>query len=576
MDAVGGSNTFAGQHVLTDVTLSLLDDTGWYSVLYSAAGFNLWGWMGGCTFADGSCISGDSAPGEFYCDITAPDRDELCTHERSATGICTQDTHSTFDGCFKVDEFTNAVCTRAVAVRPGATTNIDGWYRGPFSRCIQESPGFGRNGYRYTDTSVNAQCYEMVCDGGRLYVVIDSTRLLCPDEGYIFLDQFPGVSPRSSPHGHNRRRTAARQHGKCGAELQFVAGARLGPCPKTSLMCGTGEASKGTLECPEDCSAQGTCKQGSCRCHLGYVGRACEHRICWDSSQCDGLEECHSSGECLPPGTDPLTSFRTVPPPPNSPPPPPPTPPPGFYVYGDWTGCPASCTGDTQATRTRSVECGGDCSTLEPPITSSPCPPQPCVGTACGTDPCGADNFCSAQQLDDGVEVTCLCMDGSGGDFCNADQSGCHFDRDETCCPAERAVAITGECCSSGMALDRDGQCCWESDLDACKICRGQTVLVDSRGTCCPVTTVDADGACCMDPIDACGTLHQRALRLQSCAAAIGAAPEWKFTAAQQNCRATKKPLAAVQACATVRERLAWPSSCWHVRSCRAMARWRA
>lgn len=30
MDAVGGSNTFAGRHVLTKLTLSLLEDTGWW------------------------------------------------------------------------------------------------------------------------------------------------------------------------------------------------------------------------------------------------------------------------------------------------------------------------------------------------------------------------------------------------------------------------------------------------------------------------------------------------------------------------------------------------------------------
>lgn len=193
MDAVGGSNTLAGKHALTDLTLALLEDTGWYSVLYSTAGFNLWGWKGGCAFAEGTCIGGTSGLGDFYCDINAPDRDELCTHNHYATGICTQDTHSTLDGCYKVQEFTNAVCTQPAALRPGASTNIDGWYRGPFSRCIQESPGFGRNGYRYLDTSVNAQCYEMRCAGGQLYVVVDSVSMLCPDRGYIYLDQFPGA-----------------------------------------------------------------------------------------------------------------------------------------------------------------------------------------------------------------------------------------------------------------------------------------------------------------------------------------------------------------------------------------------
>ena len=31
MDAVSGSNTNAGKHVLTSLTLALLQDTGWYA-----------------------------------------------------------------------------------------------------------------------------------------------------------------------------------------------------------------------------------------------------------------------------------------------------------------------------------------------------------------------------------------------------------------------------------------------------------------------------------------------------------------------------------------------------------------
>lgn len=193
MDGVGGSNTLAGKHALTDITLGLLEDTGWYHVHYNTAGFNHWGWNAGCTFAEGACIASASPSGEFYCDVRDADIDEKCTFNRLATGICTEDTHSTLDGCYRVYEFSNGACAQPAAERPGESVHIDGWYRGPFSRCIQESPGFGRNGYRYLDGSVNAQCYEMRCDGGALYVVVDSVRMRCPDGGYIYLDQYPGA-----------------------------------------------------------------------------------------------------------------------------------------------------------------------------------------------------------------------------------------------------------------------------------------------------------------------------------------------------------------------------------------------
>eukprot|EP00892_Ulva_mutabilis_P007886 jgi/Ulvmu1/546/UM001_0554.1 len=473
MDAVGGSNTFSGQHALTDLTLALLEDSGWYSVHYTTAGFNLWGWQGGCEFAAGACTRGGTESGDFYCDMSAPDRTDLCTHDHSSTGLCTQDTHSTFDGCYRVEEYSNAVCVRASTVRPSASTNIDGWYRGPSSRCIQESPGFGRNGFRYMDGAVNAQCYEMVCSGGRLYVVIDHTRLLCPDKGYIDLDRYP--------------------------ELGFVVGSMLGPCPETSLMCGTTLGAKGTLECVGDCSARGVCTQGTCHCHVGYVGATCDRSICWDDAQCGAGQACDPSGECVGPGG--ATADPTAVPPAEAPPP-------GFYTYGDWSECPEACTGGTVATRTRNVTCGGDCSTLAPPVTIAACPPRPCADTACSVEPCGADNICSAQDVDGAAEVTCLCTSGTSGELCQADAAGCHLDGDGECCPAERAVAITGECCAASMALDHEGRCCLEAQLDACGVCGGQTLLVDTRGTCCPVTTVDADGACCVDAVDVCGVCN--------------------------------------------------------------------
>lgn len=296
----------------------------------------------------------------------------------------------------------------------------------------------------------------------------------------------------------------AQDHVRCewfGAELNFVEGSTLGPCPETALMCGRGVSARGTLECQDDCHAHGNCKQGVCHCHVGYVGSTCGQRICWKASQCANGEVCDSSGECLQDGAG------SAPPPPNPPPPPPPAPPPGFYAYGDWSICPETCLGG-QGMRTRNYTCGGDCSSLGTPVVTTPCPPQPCLDTACSTNPCGSDNLCSVQEFGDSVEVTCVCVDGSSGELCQLDEGGCHVDVNGNCCPAGQPLAITGECCSSpGMSLDRDGYCCWANELDPCRICGGQTALVDSYGTCCPVTTVDADGVCCMDTIDVCGML---------------------------------------------------------------------
>lgn len=101
----------------------------------------------------------------------------------------------TYDECPRVIEFTNGACFAAEASVPSADTAIDGWYRGPFSRCIGQSARFGRNGYFYSGSKPSADCYRMECAGGALRVIIDGVPLACPDGGYIRLDDYPGAWP---------------------------------------------------------------------------------------------------------------------------------------------------------------------------------------------------------------------------------------------------------------------------------------------------------------------------------------------------------------------------------------------
>lgn len=166
-----------------------------YTIFYSTAGFNAWGYQGGCDFANEACNS-QQPDSDFFCNANSAAADEMCTSDRVSTGVCQTDTRDTYDGCSKVKEYSNGGCAGPDISLPPATSNIDGWYKGPFSRCIQESPGFGRNGYQYTDkTRVNAQCYKMLCMADQLWVIIDAHQLLCPSGGYLELDTYPGKLP---------------------------------------------------------------------------------------------------------------------------------------------------------------------------------------------------------------------------------------------------------------------------------------------------------------------------------------------------------------------------------------------
>jgi hypothetical protein len=162
MDAVSGSNTNAGKHQLTALTLGLAEDSGWcaarlqpirdcpclplhghlvmhefllrhiflitrwqvcvhpvegvactsltqgqscrYNVKYSTAGFNYFGWNAGCTFAEASCASlntaaGDPGSSEWTCDANAPSAGKTCTANHLAIGRCMTDSQVRFGVC---------------------------------------------------------------------------------------------------------------------------------------------------------------------------------------------------------------------------------------------------------------------------------------------------------------------------------------------------------------------------------------------------------------------------------------------------------------------------------------------
>lgn len=105
---------------------------------------------------------------------------------------------NTFDDCPRVVEYTNGGCFAPVATIPGGDAPIDGWYRGPFSRCLEQSPSFGRNGARYSGDVGTVDCYRMSCVGGELHVVIDGYNVPCPEGELVNLDAYPGAyTPRA-------------------------------------------------------------------------------------------------------------------------------------------------------------------------------------------------------------------------------------------------------------------------------------------------------------------------------------------------------------------------------------------
>ena len=73
--------------VISDFTLSLFEDMGWYQVNRDAAEPLLWGYNKGCEFINSECS--DSNPGwdghGYFCDSIST---ESCTFDRKAKGRC--------------------------------------------------------------------------------------------------------------------------------------------------------------------------------------------------------------------------------------------------------------------------------------------------------------------------------------------------------------------------------------------------------------------------------------------------------------------------------------------------------
>ncbi|BBN05436.1 hypothetical protein MPTK1_3g13090 [Marchantia polymorpha subsp. ruderalis] len=169
------------------------------------------------------------------------------------------------------------------------------------------------------------------------------------------------------------------------------------------------------------------------------------------------------------------------------------------WLIGRWEDCPYVCN----ATKDRVVACvdgGGQV------VADSFCDPgtKPKSRTACQQpslvcDYCGYNNCSNNGQCKNG---TCACMDKWGGDYCErplvckGNPIGVLKDGSVGCCPYA-TIDVKQHCCLYHDAfLDVNGACCVGS-LDACGICNGPHISVDSQNQCCP-SIRDEKGICCL------------------------------------------------------------------------------
>ncbi|XP_020244315.1 uncharacterized protein LOC109822512 [Asparagus officinalis] len=258
--------------VVSKMTLALLEDSGWYRANYSMAEHLDWGRNQGTEFVTSPC---SLWKGAYRCNTTQLSG---CTYNREAEGYCPIVSYSGdlpqwaryFPQANKGGQSSLAdYCTYFVAYSDGSCTDTNsvrtpdrmlGEVRGSNSRCMASS--LVRAGFVRGSMTQGNGCYQHRCLNNTLEVAVDGIWKTCPEAGGPV--QFPGFN----------------------GELI---------CPAYHELCSVAPV-PGNGQCPNSCTFNGDCVEGSCRCFLGFKGHDCSKRSC--PNNCSGRGKCQPNGIC--------------------------------------------------------------------------------------------------------------------------------------------------------------------------------------------------------------------------------------------------------------------------------------
>ncbi|PKA49613.1 leishmanolysin [Apostasia shenzhenica] len=258
--------------VVSNMTLALLEDSGWYRANFSMADQLDWGRNQGTEFATLPC---NLWKGAYYCNTTQLSG---CTYNREAEGYCPIVNYrgdlppwaqyfpqankggqsSLADYCTYFVAYSDGSCTDTNSAR--APDRMLGEVRGSNSRCMASS--LVRSGFVRGSTTQGNGCYQHRCINYTLEVAVDGVWKACPEVGGPI--QFPGFN----------------------GELI---------CPAYHELCSSNPVPTNG-KCPSSCSFNGDCINGKCHCFLGFHGHDCSERSC--PNNCYGHGKCHSNGVC--------------------------------------------------------------------------------------------------------------------------------------------------------------------------------------------------------------------------------------------------------------------------------------
>jgi hypothetical protein len=250
-EVMTGLASGSGRSVLSNLTLALMEDSGWYKPDYSFAGYLGFGENAGCDFVENKCRSDASDTSKYYC---SQQDDVSCTFNGFALGKC--EVNPLADGCGIVKGFGNYLC--------GDISNSDRSAKplqhfDSYSLCVKgsdqqpkwkvKSQQIGSGGrvmnVQTTYPSGSDGCFGFKCVQDKIFVQMGDREVLCEPGAFIDLASLG---------------------------LGFSSGT-FGPCPQQDV-CSE------QLSCQGRCNpVHGYCSQGLCHCHLGYFGHYCENKL---------------------------------------------------------------------------------------------------------------------------------------------------------------------------------------------------------------------------------------------------------------------------------------------------------
>jgi hypothetical protein len=217
---------------VTEITLGVLEASGWYSPDYSYAEPNTFGAGQGCGFINTQCSS--TSPFEEFC---GKDKERGCFSSGRGGGKCQSDKNS--DGCKYHLPSIDYDCQNPNAADVTRLPELQSFGRTSGSKCFEGTLSMNSN------DRPNSFCFKSSCVGKgsstTVEIQVGNHKVVCTKEEKVTVSGYKGTIS----------------------------------CPDPLTFCQTA----GKAYCPRKCMGRGTCQNNKCVCYQGFRGIDCGERV---------------------------------------------------------------------------------------------------------------------------------------------------------------------------------------------------------------------------------------------------------------------------------------------------------